>query len=176
MITRLRSSPRLLKWLGRMFACFVALLVLDLISQDIFPAGLETKSVQEADALLFTFPGFSDDLPDKVEITIDGVHAIFRRGEKSYDRLVNLLHNGRSQEMLEATGGSISLGGTICGDLAVRNYGITSRFRIGRSAENKDLYWILLPHLHRSGFPIPFFTAAPRVIDLIKTTGTAQKP
>lgn len=158
-----------MKTLGWIFACLASLIMLNLMLDGMFPAGLDTKSTQQADALLYAKAGVSD-LPDEVEITIDGAHAVFHRGDKSYDQLVALLPNGHSQDMLDATGGQISLSGTICGEMAIRNYGITSHFKIGRSANNKCLYWIRLPHLNRGGYAIPFFTADPRVIDLIKKT------
>jgi hypothetical protein len=174
-MTRFSISPKLRKWIGDIFLGFCGLLVFTAILSSAFPAGLDTISTRRADALLFASPGFTADLPDKVEITIDGVDAVFHRGEKSYDQLVTLLHNGRTQDMLDATGGPIGgAGGAPCGEMVIRSYGITSRFRIERAALNKDIYWIWLPHLNRGGYAIPFFTADPRVIDLIKTTGIAH--
>jgi len=105
----------------------------------------------------------------KTEITIDGAKAVFNLGDPSYTELIYLLRHGRSREMLERTGGPISFSHrTRCGELVIRNYGITSRFPIYRGSDNEKLYWIALPKLTSPGKSIPLFTADPRVIDLVK--------
>jgi len=161
------------KWLRRVFVSFCVLLPLTFILENAFPAGLATTATKQASALLFPQSQFTE-LPETVEISIDGVRAIFHRGDKTYDHLVNLLHNGRSDEMTSAAaaGAPFAFTGPQCGELVIRCYGITSRFIIERNVGNKNLYWIWLPHLNRGGYAIPVFTADPRVIDLIKTSGT----
>jgi len=143
--------------------------------ENAFPAGLKTMATKQASALLFAQSQFTE-LPETAEISIDGVPAVFHRGDKTYDQLVNLLHNGRTDEMVGAAtaGAPISFTGPLCGELVIRCNGITSRFIIERNRGSKNLYWIWLPHLNRGGYAIPIFTADPKVIDLIKRVGTAE--
>lgn len=151
------------------------LVLVTFILEIAFPAGLNTMATKQACALLFPQSQFTE-LPETVEISIDGVRAVFHRGDKTYDQMVNLLHNGRTDEMASAgaTRAPFSFTGPKCGELVIRCYGITSRFVIERNRGSKNLYWIWLPHLNRGGYAIPIFTADHEVIDLIKRVGTAE--
>src|SRR5579862_2237758 len=158
---------KILKWLLWAFQALVVLGVLETASEWIYPAGIQTKSTEQAHALLFA--GTSYELPGKVEISMDGVKAVFHRGDTSYDKLVNLLHNGRSAELIQKAGYPLDIkSDPPCGELVISNYGIPSHFPIRRAGNYKDAYFIWLPKLTSPGHAIPFFTLDPRVIEFIK--------
>ena len=155
-------------WLILLIFLIIGVILLDIIGGK-FLVGLKTKPVERAAALLFSDNHFNE-LPDKVELKIDGISAVFRRGSKPFDELVVLLHNGRSSKLLESTGRPIGFPdlGTAYGELVIQSYGMTSRFKIFRGKDNKNIYWIALPKLTASGTGFPIFTADPRVVDLVK--------
>jgi len=161
------------RWLP-IIKTFAAILIIGILISAIlgfiFPARLDTKSVEFAEALLSSGSVYSE-LPEQAELSIDGVKAIFHIGNSSYNELVNLLHNGRTSEMLEKTGGPISFTqSSRCGELVIWSHGIPSRFPITRGNDNKNLYWIRIPHLNRGGYAILILTADPRFIELLNAS------
>ena len=129
-----------------------AVLVCEVVFQVIYPAGLETGTTKGADALLFSdYP--AADLPKDVEIRIDGTKAVFHRDTKPFDDLVELLHGGRSDElMVQAGEPPRDIGARVlCGEMVISSYGVQSHFKILRSNQNTNYYWIRLPKLTSLG-------------------------
>jgi hypothetical protein len=163
---------RLLKLSFRVLLIILGAVILLIISQVQFPAGIETIPTQHANALLFPDTGYG--LPRTAEITIDGVKAVFHQGDKSYDKLVDLLHNGRSEEILEKTGypSGFNPEWPACGELVIPCLGIPCHFPITREKGNPNFYRIWLPKLTSPGRTIPTFTADPQVVEFIKSDST----
>lgn len=141
---------------------------LELAVEIFYPAGIQTKSVQRAHAFLFNGTEFHD-LPDKVEITIDGIRSVFHKGTQPYNDLMHHLHDGRSEDLFERAGPPPPFPGTrsSCGEMIVSSYRLPSYFRIIRSDKNQNYYWIGLPKLTSPGTSWPIFTVDTQVIDIL---------
>jgi hypothetical protein len=168
----MKTFKRLLKLFGRVLLWIVGIVFLLQISECVYPAGIGTIPTQYANALVFPDTGY--ELPRTAEITIDGVRAVFRRGDKSYDRLVDLLHNGRSEKILKKTGypSGFNPERPPCGELVIRCLTMPFHFPITRERGNPNFYRIRLPKLTSPGWTIPTFTADPQVIEFIKSNRT----
>ena len=144
------------------------------------PLGLHTHCVRTAYSILHIDPFLRNtpqetDLPASLKFTIDGHRAVFRKGSKSYNQVINLLANGRSQveAVLSQPPGVNPIKGSDCGEITVSDWIATCYFPIIRDGVNPDFYWIWLPSLvnYHGARQFPF-TADPRVMNLVKATGT----
>jgi hypothetical protein len=143
---------------------FFAILILAVILMGV--SSITTgKSVERAEA--FMRPGYrSSDMPARVKISIDGIHAVFRWGDGSYDELTNLLHKDWETSGQYRFHGN----GPLCGEMVISSLGIPSHFPIYHESDNKNIYWIWLPC--PSGRYGEVFTANARVIALIKANSS----
>jgi len=163
-----RIVARVAKVVGGAVTVIVGLLLLDLLVQMVYPAGIETVPVKRAYAVLAANKEYAA-LPDQVEFTIDGVKAVFHRGSKSYDQLVELLHHGRTEEMFEVAGPRPEFPGTKgCGEMGVSSYGTIWHYRVVRSNVNRNYYWIGLVKLTSPGTTWPILTVDPRFLEFIQ--------
>lgn len=175
-MSRLEYSPFIhMKNMGKIailvLCLFLGFVFLDLVVGAFLPAGLETKSTKRAHALLFADEP-TNDLPEQFEITFDGTKAIFHKGDRQYDDLVLLLHNGRSSELMAGAGEYPRFSfaaSTNRGEMAISSHLIKSHFPIFQSTKNTNFFWIRLPKLTTPGRTFPIFTVDPRVIDFIKS-------
>jgi hypothetical protein len=86
---------------------------------------------------------YSNELPSRVEITIDGATATFYIGTPTYNQFVNLLRRVLAeQSRSDETGLMPDLQ---CGEMVVHSFGIPFHFRVYRSSPNHNYYWIRVP-------------------------------
>ena len=154
-------------FLWKTILAIICLIFIEFILQGFFPAGIETKSTKAANAILF-YPNYTNELPNEVEITIDGIRAVFRKNTKPYNDLLIFLQQGRSSEAIDKAGSPPKNFGTVCGEMKISSYGIPFHFKIRRSDENTNYYRIILPKLTSPGRTLPIFTTDPHIVDLIK--------
>jgi hypothetical protein len=96
----------------------------------------------------------SSELPDWIEMTMDGVSKNFNKGTLEYGQLVILLH--RKISLPDGSTGKISPISP-CGEMFIRQYGIPFHFPLFRSKEFQNLYMIELPeYSERHGTAKPF--------------------
>jgi hypothetical protein len=159
---------KILSFVWKVILAIVCLLFIEIILQGFFPAGIETKSAKAANAILF-YPDKVNGLPNEIEITIDGMRAVFYKNTKPYNDLLIFLQRGRSNEIMNNAGPYPKDIGMVCGEMRISSYGIPFHFEIRRSDENTNYYRIILPKLTSPGRTLPIFTADPHIVDLIKT-------
>jgi hypothetical protein len=161
----------LLRILGWLVITLVAVIGLGFVLGSVEDL-LEVKAAERTYSLLVYAPY---ELPTKVEITIDGFHTEFHRGDRAFDELVNRLREGRSEEMIEKAE-AIGLSGReenpVCGEIVTWGSFIPDRSQIYRDTGNHNVYWIWVRKLNGWGKSRPFFTVDPRVIEFIKANGT----
>ncbi len=164
-----RIVVRAAKVVGGTVAIIVGLLLVDLLALGFFPAGIETVPVKRAYAVLAANKEYTS-FQAQVAFTINRVKAVFHRGSKSYDQLVELLHNGCTEEMFEAAGPRPEFPGTKgCGAMGVSSYGTMWHYRIVRSNVNRNYYWIGLVKLTSPGITWPILTVDPRFLEFIQS-------
>jgi len=152
----------------KVILAIVCVLFIGIILQGFYPAGIETPSTKAANAILL-YPENADELPNEVEITINGITAVFNKNTKTFNDLLAFLQRGRSDETMNNAGPYPTDIGEVCGEMRISSYGIPSHFEIRRSDENPNFYRIILPKLTSPGRTLPILTADPHIVDLIKT-------
>jgi hypothetical protein len=159
---------KILSFVWKVILAIVCVLFIEIILQGFFPAGIETQSTKAANAIL-SHPENAVELPDEVEITIDGITAVFHKNTKTFNDLLAFLQKGRSDEAMNRAGSPPDDFGPVCGEMRISSYVIPSHFEIRRSDKNTNYYRIILPKLTSPGRTAPIFTVDPRIADFIKT-------
>jgi hypothetical protein len=162
------TIKKTLNFAWKLILVIICLLFLGFILQMFFPAGFATKATESAGAVL-SYPEYTNELPDKVEITIDETKAVFCKNTKPYNDLLIFIQKGRSSEAIEKAGSPPQdIFGKICGEMKITSFGIPFHFEIRRSNENTNYYRIILPKLTSPGRSLPIFTADPHIINFIE--------
>ena len=157
------------KAMGGLVVSLIALIALEFVTEMFFPAGFATSAGQHAYALIYRDCPYKE-LPNEVEITIDGTRAHFQKGSKSFDQLVTLLQDGHSQAAFASAGARPEFPGfhCVCGEMVIRSFGIPFHFRLIRSDVNKNYFWIGLTKLTSPGTAYPIFTVDPNIEKLVQ--------
>ncbi len=103
---------------------------------------------------LFDPQASASELPPQFSITLDGVHASFKRGSADYDQFLDLFHWCRSAEASIAAGPRPPFRSAVyCGELTIPYGGWPFSFKVLQSNVNDRYFWIAEPHALGTHFP-----------------------
>ena len=120
-----------------------------------------------------------ENTPEIIEIFLNERRIIFHKRTPSYDRLIHILHNSRTQKTFSLAGPQPRFPGphTLCGLITIHGVLFSSYFRIYHSDENRNYFWIEIPKNNLNGTRFPIFAFNSDLDDLIRSTDskTARK-